>query len=122
MMQVIPLQSTSQVFDVELDGYQVRMEIYYNDYLDRWIVDIENVSLGVSVNGIVMNVTIDLLDAAGTLDLQVLMLINLEGSLAEADVTRLGTDFQLVYMDLETYINAFLNENVIARELFRLTA
>lgn len=121
-MQVIPLQSTSQVFDVELDGYQVRMEIYYNDYLDRWIVDIENVSLGVSVNGIVMNVTIDLLDAAGTLDLQVLMLINLEGSLAEADVTRLGTDFQLVYMDLETYINAFLNENVIARELFRLTA
>ena len=120
MMQIIPLEPISQVFDVTLDGYQVRIEIFWLEDLQRWQANIQNVSLGYTVYGVALNVSIDLLAAAGQLDLQVLMLIDVTGDLTEATANSLGSDHILVYVDLATYIEAFFDSSVIIRQLFRV--
>lgn len=119
-VQVIPIESTPAVYNTSLDGFNVDIETSYSKASGKWYMSVVNKTNGKRVDGVVMNVSIDLLASANHLDLQVIMLINREVSFSEATVDNLGSEVVLVYMDLETYVNTYFDGSFVVRDLFRL--
>lgn len=118
---VLPTLSRVRFYDTELEGYQVTFWQSFNRSLNRWMLDVENKTLGKKVYGIVMNQGVDLLNASGHLDLQALVLTNVTGfNGLEADAENLGTELVLVYMDLQTYHDSLLDGAIVGRGVYRV--
>jgi len=117
MMIQIPINNTPSTYDVTLDNQNVILSVYYSLSANRWVMDVDNRTKNRSVQGLVMNISTDILAASNFLNLQVLMLINRENSFNEATVETLGNEVVLVYLDLETYKNFYFDGSVQIRQL-----
>jgi len=122
-IQTIPLNSRVNFFETPIEGYQIKIFKWFDLTLSRWEMNIENLTLNQSLYGVVMNQGVDLLVAAGHLDLQAMVLVNLTPQIGlEASSTNLGTELILFYMDLETYDEIVLQGALFSREVYRVPA
>lgn len=121
IIQILPTTSVVQFFDTQLETYNVRIWQSWNRSLGRWMLDIENQTLGMKSYGIVMNQGTDMLNQSGRLDLQALVLTNMSRIVGlEADADTLGDALVLVYMDLDTYNEFILQGAIVGREVYRV--
>ncbi len=121
IIQILPMSSVVQFFDTQLEAYQVRIWQSWNRSLGRWMLDIENQTLGMKSYGIVMNQGTDMLNQSGRLDLQALVLTNMSRIVGlEAEADTLGDALQLVYMDLDTYNEFILQGAIVGRDVYRV--
>lgn len=99
----ITITNLSSTYNIELDGEDINLRIFYDRTVARWVMDIENVRLDRRVFGIVMNTGADLLSGAGKLGLQVLTPVSMPEPNLEADIDNFPGNIRLIYMTFEEY-------------------
>jgi len=119
----IPASTIVNFREVTIEDFQIRITVFYNLILKRWMMDIENISLGTKAYSLVMNQGLDILNANWRVGLQALVLTNITSVIGlEADANNLGTEIRMRYMDMETYRNSILDGALLSREVYRVGA
>jgi len=103
MPRIITIGSLTADYQVELDGQNISMNIYYVQNIDRWVLNISNNRIGKSSFGIVMNTGADLLAASGHLGLQALVPVSMPEFNIEADIINFPKNVNLLYLTMEEY-------------------
>lgn len=112
MILFFKLNKLSNYFETDVDGSRIKITYYYSQVADRWIMDVENKRLDRKIEGVVMNVGVDLLATAGFLGLQALVLISFPEPRKEASFENFSESVRFAYMDLETYNDILLDGEV----------
>ena len=103
MPKIIEIGDLSSTYNLQLDGEDLTMRLYYSLTADRWIMDLTNNRLETTVKGVVINTGTDLLSGAGHLGLQALVALSFPDPSHEATIENFSTNVKMIYLTLQEY-------------------
>ena len=103
MAKIIEVSNLTSTYNLQLDGEDLTMRLYYSRTADRWVMDLTNNRVEESVKGVVINTGTDLLSGAGRLGLQALVALSFPNQKNEASIDNFSTNVKMVYLTLEEY-------------------
>lgn len=103
MARVITLTDLTASYQIELDGEDLSLDLYYLKNIDRWAMDLRNNRLNVGVVGQIVNTGVDLLTTAGHLGLQALVPVSIPSAPVESTLDNFNNTVVLMYLTLEEY-------------------
>lgn len=97
MIYEIPLSGAPERFEIEIAGNNYKMRIKWNDYLNRWCMDISRTDDTPLIRNLAMVAAENLLEQYEYLGFNFALYMQVDGKpYADADFTNLGTDARLL--------------------------